>query len=263
MGEPVSKLAVILGGGNGIGAACCRLMSERGWKVVVADLDGTAAKAVGEEIGAPSFQVDVRDSGALEKLAGDIERHVGPVYSLVVSAGAFHERYSPFEFPTDVFRDVFQVNVEGTFNACKAFGAAMVRRRMGSIVNISTAVVHASCPMHAYGPSKAAVNNMTRALAVEWGRSGVRVNSLSPGSTLVERQLARKPDKYRKDPEGQTALGRRIQPLEIAEGVEFLASDRASAITGTDLLIDAGLVAAGIWGFYGGIPAAEPSQAGA
>jgi NAD(P)-dependent dehydrogenase (short-subunit alcohol dehydrogenase family) len=150
---------------------------------------------------------------------------------------------------------VMQVNVEGTFNLNRVFGTRMVRERTGSIVNIASTVAHGSSPLHAYGPSKAAIVNLTRGLAGQWGRAGVRVNSVSPGATITPRVAARPPGRYATDLNSQMALGRRVEPNEVAEGVEFLASDRASAITGIDLLIDAGWLTASTWGLYGGVPA--------
>jgi NAD(P)-dependent dehydrogenase (short-subunit alcohol dehydrogenase family) len=252
-----SKLSVVIGGGNGIGAACCRLMASRGWRVAVVDLDMTAARAVANEIGGPAHDVDVRTLEALEQLAAEIEREHGPVHSLVVSSAAFQERYPPGEFPMDVFRRVLQVNVEGAFNANRAFGMRMAKAGSGSIVNIASTTAHGSSPLHAYGPSKAAMVNLTKCLAGQWGRAGVRVNSVSPGATMVPRVMARAPGRYAKDLESQMALGRRVEPNEVAEGVEFLASDRASAITGIDLLIDAGWLTASTWGLYGGVPVVE------
>jgi NAD(P)-dependent dehydrogenase (short-subunit alcohol dehydrogenase family) len=254
MNASESKLAVVIGGANGIGAACCRLMSTRGWRIAVGDYDGAAAKMVADEIGGYGFQIDIRDLGLLEQSASEIERDVGPVHSLVAAAGAFQDRFTPDDFPMDLFRTVLAVNIEGTFNCNRAFGVAMVRRRKGSIVNIASSTAYGSSPLHAYGPSKAAIVNMSRTLAGQWGRAGIRVNSVSPGATVVARVMARKPGRYAADLDSQMALGRRVQPSEVAEGVEFLASDRASAITGIDLLIDAGLVTASAWGIYGGVP---------
>ncbi|MFJ1259407.1 SDR family NAD(P)-dependent oxidoreductase [Cupriavidus sp. CuC1] len=252
-----SRLCVVIGGANGIGAACCRLMSSRGWRVAVVDLDAGAAESLAKEIGGSSYCVDIRSLDSVEQLASDIEREQGPVYSLVVSAAAFQDRYPPDEFPMDLWRSVMQVNVEGTFNVNRAFGRRMVRERKGSIVNIASTVAHGSSPLHAYGPSKAAIVNLTRGLAGQWGRAGVRVNSVSPGATLTPRVTARPLGRYASDVNSQLALGRRVDPMEVAEGVEFLASDRASAITGTDLLIDAGWLTASTWGLYGGVPAIE------
>ncbi|MBT2336618.1 SDR family oxidoreductase [Variovorax paradoxus] len=260
MGPREAKLAVVIGGGNGIGEACCRVMAERGWRIAVVDLDLAAAERIAKEISGRGYEVDIRNLEAMEALADCIERDSGPVHSLVVTAAAFQERHAPHAFPMDQWRAVMQVNLEGTFNANRVFGTRMARRGGGSIVNTASVVGHGSSPQLAYGPSKAAVLNLTQSLASEWGHSGVRVNSVSPGSTLTARHLARDPGRYAKNIDSQMALGRRMQPNEVAEGIEFLASDRASAITGTDLLIDAGWLAASTWGFYGGVPGAKGAE---
>lgn len=259
MGDASSRLSVVIGGGNGIGAACSRVMSSRGWKVAVVDLDFSAAQAVAAEIGGRGYSADIGNLEAVEQLATDIEREQGAVHSLVVCAAAFQDKFAPKDFPMGLYRKILQVNIEGTFNANRVFGTRMVRAKRGSIVNIGSAFAHGSSPQFAYGPSKAAVVNLSKCLASEWGRTGVRVNSVSPGATAVARVLAKKPGgwSYAKDLGTHMAMGRCVEPNEVAEGVEFLASDRASAITGTDLLIDAGWLAAGIWGLYGGVPTDE------
>lgn len=248
------KLAVVIGGGNGIGAACSKLMAERGWKVAVLDFDKAAAEKIAAEIGGKGFFCDVRDLGAIEKLATAIEAAMGPVTALVVSSGAFQDKLAPIDIPPEMFRNIFAVNVEGTFYANRVFGTLMAKRGKGSIVNIASSSAYGSQPLLAYGPSKSAVYSMSRALAGQWGRSGVRVNSVSPGPTIVPRQAARPPGRYASNIEDHLAIGRRLQPPEIAEGVEFLASDKASGVTGIDLLIDGGQVAASMWGMYGGVP---------
>jgi NAD(P)-dependent dehydrogenase (short-subunit alcohol dehydrogenase family) len=260
MSDVKPRLAVVIGGGNGIGEACCRLMAERGWRVAVVDLQFEAAQAVASEIGGFAYRADLGDNAAIDQLAADIERAHGPVYALVVAAAMLQERLAPKAFPMELYRKFLQVNIEGTFNADRAFGQLMARRGGGSIVNIASILGHASSPIHAYGPTKAAVLSLTKNLATEWGRSGVRVNSVSPGATLVKRVLARPAGRYSNDIDKQMALGRRVQPNEVAEGVEFLLSDRASAITGVDLLIDAGWMAATTWGIYGGVPEASPLE---
>jgi NAD(P)-dependent dehydrogenase (short-subunit alcohol dehydrogenase family) len=251
------KLGVVIGGGNGIGAACCRLMAQRGWRVAVVDLVERAAQEVAAEVGGQAYVVDISDLAAVERLAAEIERAQGPTQALAVCAAMFQDKYAPADFPMDLWQKVIDVNIGGTFNANRTFGTLMARRGRGAIVNVASTAAYGSQALHAYGPSKAAIVNMTKNLAAQWGRSGVRVNSVSPGATLVPRVLARKPGRYAVDIDGLMALGRRIQPSEIAEGVEFLISDRASAITGTDLLIDAGMLAAAGWGIYGGVPPAE------
>jgi NAD(P)-dependent dehydrogenase (short-subunit alcohol dehydrogenase family) len=259
MSDSKSTLAVVIGGGNGIGAACCRVMAQRGWQVAVVDLVEEAAQGIAGEVRGHAYKVDISDLASVETLASDIERNHGPVHALVVCAAMVQDRYAPADIPMDLWHRVIDVNIGGTFNANRTFGTRMAQRGRGSIVNIGSTAAYGSQPLHAYGPSKAAVLNMTKNLAAQWGRSGVRVNSVSPGATLVARVLARPPGRYAVDIDAQMALGRRIQPAEIAEGVEFLASERASAITGIDLLIDAGMIAANGWGIYGGVPPAVAS----
>lgn len=254
------NIAVVIGGGNGIGEACCELMATRGWKVVVADFDEEAAKRVAASVNSTGYKVDVRDVKAVEELAATIERDIGPVSALIIPAGIVQDRYKPEDFPMDEYRNILVVNIEGTFNCCRAFGPAMASRRKGSIVAIASSTAYIGHQLYSYGPSKAAVVNLVRALAGEWGHSGVRVNSISPGPTVVKRQLKRPPGRYAPDAELHLAMGRRLKPSEIAEGAEFLASDRASAVTGIDLLMDAGQAAGAGWGFFGGVPSPEDGK---
>ncbi|MBT2304848.1 SDR family oxidoreductase [Variovorax paradoxus] len=134
-------------------------------------------------------------------------------------------------------REVIKVNIEGTFGATRVFAARMARTGGGAIVNVASIVGHASSPQHAYGSTTAAVLNITKNFAAQYGKGGVRFNSVSPGAVLVPRVKARAPGRYAVDIDAQMALGRRIQPNEIGDGIEFLLSDRASAITGIDLMI--------------------------
>ena len=166
--------------------------------------------------------LDVSDLKAVEELATFIERDLGPVAGLVVAAAAFQDKIAPDEFPMDLWRRIVKVNLEGTFNANRVFAARMARTGHGSIVNVASIAGHGSSPQHAYGPTKAAVINLTKNFAAQYGKSGVRVNSVSPGAVLVPRVQARAPGRYAMDIDAQMALGRRIQPDEIANGVEFL-----------------------------------------
>jgi NAD(P)-dependent dehydrogenase (short-subunit alcohol dehydrogenase family) len=129
----------------------------------------------------------------------------------------------------------------------------MARRGQGAIVTVASVVGLTSGPLHAYGPAKAALINLSRGLAVEWGRSGVRVNTVSPGFVRTpgtERGYAEK----LMDPAilaDNSALGRTLVPSEIAAAIYFLASDDASGITGCDLPVDAGYLVASPWSVYG------------
>lgn len=250
-----SKLGLVIGGGNGIGASCCKVMAQQGWRVAIADLNMESAEGVAKEVAGTAHSLDISDLSAIEALAALIERNQGPVSGLVVAAAAFQDsKFAPGEFPMDLWRRIVKVNLEGTFNANRVFAASMARAGRGSIVNVASIAGHGSSPQHAYGPTKAAVINLTKNFAAQYGKSGVRVNSVSPGAVLVPRVKARPPGRYATDIDAQMALGRRIEPDEIAHGVEFLLSDRASAITGIDLAIDAGWAVANSWHIFGGVP---------
>ena len=254
-GEP---LAVRVGGGDGIGAATARRLAERGGSLAIADLDGGAAEAVAAETGGAGYSVDAAEEGQVEALAEAVESAQGPVSALVVAAAVFQDIVPTESLETEVWERILRINLTGTFLACRCFGKRMLTRRRGSIVTIASIGALGSMPAEAYGTSRAGVVHLTKNLAGEWGRSGIRVNCVSPGSTLVprvEKRLAS--GRYAADPGEFTALGRIVQPNEVAEAIEFLASERASAITGVNLVVDAGWQVASTWSQFGGVPPAR------
>jgi len=235
-------------------------MAARGWRVAVVDIDLAQAETIAKSVSGVAYAADISDLKGLERLAADIEEKQGPVSSLVVSAAMFQEKFTPEEFPVDLYHKVIDVNIAGTFFANRVFGAAMVKQGHGSIVNIASDSAIGG-PLHAYGPAKAAVITLTRNLAAQWGYAGVRVNSVSPGATRTQRVLNRPKGRYAENIEKFFALGKPVMPEQVAEAVEFLASERASAITGIDLLVDSGMAAGGRWGMYGGIPTSGTATA--
>jgi len=159
---------------------------------------------------------------------------------------------------------VIEVDQRGTYLTCAVFGARMAERGVGAIVNIASVTGWRSVPLHAYAPAKAAVISMTACLAAEWGRSGVRVNAISPGYTITE-ALQAAIDRGDRDPADltlQAALGRMVTPDEIADSAGFLLSKAASAITGINLPVDAGWLAGANWMTYGGLPASKQLKSG-
>src|SRR5690606_19490469 len=128
---------------------------------------------------------DVSDEQSVRKVAASVAGHHGPVRSLVNSAGIIQQRSSPETMDQAVWDKIVSVDQRGTYLCCVAFGGQMARNGGGSIVNIASITGSRSVPLHAYAPAKAAVISMSQCLAAEWGRSGVRVNSVSPGYTLT------------------------------------------------------------------------------
>jgi NAD(P)-dependent dehydrogenase (short-subunit alcohol dehydrogenase family) len=258
------RVAVVVGGASGIGEATARLMAGRGWRVAIADRDADAAARAAAPIGALALGLDVADRAAVEAASREIEARAGRVHALVVAAAVFQPALPPAELPMEAWDEALRVNLTGTYLANRAFGTRMAETGAGgSIVNIASIAAIASMPVHAYGTTKAAVVALTRNLAGEWGRAGVRVNAVSPGSTLVPRVEERiRSGRYAGDPGAFTALGRMVLPGEVAETIEFLASDRASAITGVNLVVDAGWDVAQTWAQHGGVRKAPPRAQG-
>ncbi len=248
-------IVAITGGASGIGAACAARFAAAGARVAVIDLDAASAARVADEIGGRAFMADVGDEASVLACAARIEAEFGRVSVLVNSAGIMQAPLRPFELDIETWDRVVRIDQRGTWIACLAFGRAMVARRAGTIVNIASVTALRSTPLHAYGPAKAAVVAMTESLAAEWGPERVRVNAVCPGYTLTP-ALAGKIESGERDPGEMTAnaaLGRLVQPAEIAEAVAFLASDRASAITGVSLPVDCGWLVAPPWHTYGGL----------
>jgi NAD(P)-dependent dehydrogenase (short-subunit alcohol dehydrogenase family) len=262
-GPFTGRIAAVTGGGSGIGAACCRMLASRGAKVAVLDVDRAAAKAVAAEVGGAAFTLDVGRMDANEAAAAAVQAELGPADILVTCAGVLQRPLRAEEITEAEVARVIRIDQIGTWNSAMAFGRRMAMRAYGSIITIASIAGVRSMPLHAYSPAKAAVIEMTRCLAAEWGRSGVRVNAVSPGFTRTpglqaeiergERDVTRLED--------ASALGQMIMPEDVAEAVCFLASDAARAITGINLPVDAGWLVAGSWAAYGGLPAARGNAA--
>lgn len=257
-----NRIAVVTGGASGIGEATARLFAARGASVVVADLNEGGAREVAGEIGGVAMAVDVVDQAAVEAMAGRVEAELGPTDIVVTSAGITQPPLPPEELRQEAWDKVLEVDLKGTYLTCLAFGRRMAARGRdggGTIITIASITGMRATPLHSYAPAKAAVINLTAGLAAEWGRSGVRVNTISPGYTLTP-LLQTAIQRGQRDPEllnENSALGRMVEPEEIAKAAAFLASDEASAITGINLPVDAGWLTAGPWHTYGGVRAAR------
>lgn len=240
------RLIAVTGGASGIGRACAARFARDGDSVVIADIDGAAGERVAEEIGraggeARSVPLDVSDARAVDSLA----RALGRVDVLVNSAGLLQNAARLSTMDLAEHDRIWAVNYRGTYLCCRAFAPAMQAVGRGAIVNVSSTSAARALPLHGYGPGKAAIDGLTAVLAADLGTDGVRVNAVMPGYVLSEQMQARI-DAGLRDPkkmEAQSAFGRMVAPAEIADGVHFLCSDAARAITGAVLPIDAGWLA--------------------
>jgi NAD(P)-dependent dehydrogenase (short-subunit alcohol dehydrogenase family) len=251
-----APVAAITGGAGGIGSACVERLTAAGWRVVVLDRDIDGARKVAERHGGVAREIDLADAQSIRDAAAFVEREIGPCSGLACVAAHLENPHRPQDQDADEWDAILRVNLTGTFLTMKEFGTPMVKRGKGSIVTIGSITAYNSSPLMAYGPTKAAIVNMARNFAVTWGRSGVRVNTVSPGPTrtpAVEASYAR----GERNPETmirQTALGRLVKPMEVANAIAFLLSDEANAITGIELNVDSGVLAAQLWHMYGGVP---------
>ncbi|MDR0889863.1 MAG: SDR family oxidoreductase [Oscillospiraceae bacterium] len=223
---------LITGGSRGIGAACVRAFSQAGYAVsFFYHTSEDAAKALARECGAQAICCDVADAQGVAEAVSSI----APVQVLVNNAGIAHYGLISQISQAD-WRRLFAVNVDGVYHCINAVLPAMLRRRSGSIVNVSSIWGHrgASCEA-AYSATKGAVLALTKALAQELAPSNIRVNSVSPGVILTD-MTANVEDLDALA--AQTPLGRNGSAEEVAQGILFLA--QAPFITGQDLLIDGG-----------------------
>jgi NAD(P)-dependent dehydrogenase (short-subunit alcohol dehydrogenase family) len=244
------RVAVVTGAGQGIGAACARALGEAGAKVIVADMMAERVDASVEalkSLGLDAYgeMLDVTKPAMVDEVAMRVVKDHGQVDVLVNNAGVARSDVPAEETSDDHWRHHMDVNVDGLFWCCRAFGRQMLAQGKGSIVNIGSMsgfIVNKPQPQSFYNASKAAVHHLTRSLAAEWGARGVRVNAVAP--TYIETPLTafgikENPDMY-KIWLDMTPMGRVGQPDEIASVVHFLASDAASLMTGAIVLADGG-----------------------
>jgi NAD(P)-dependent dehydrogenase (short-subunit alcohol dehydrogenase family) len=251
-GKPI---AVVIGGGSGIGDATCLLLAEKGWQVVVCDINLEAAQNVAKNCNGHAHQIDVCDAANVENAAGEIEKKYGPVMGVAMCAAIFQVNRPVEETPMDEWDKIVAVCLRGTYLVDVAFGKRMAQRGRGAIVNLSSFNSQRPAPMHAYCSAKAGVEALTGGMAGEWGRSNVRVNTVTPGTTLVPRvvERIRTGTRYAVPLDTLTALGRLPQPREVGQAIAFLLSNDASAITGANIVVDAGMMVAPSWAQFGGV----------
>lgn len=240
------KVSVVTGANRGIGRSLITALAEAGSDVVllVRDPAGTEeAIAELEALGVSAIAVaaDVTVRSDIDRAVAEVTDRLGPVDVLVNNAGACIHRPA-LEVTEDEWRLVMDVNVNGVWHCAQAFGAQMVARRSGAIINIgsiSGQIVNRPQWQPAYNASKAAVHQLTRSLAAEWAAHGVRVNALAPGYIKTEMSPVDAPENRQRWIE-DVPMQRYAMPSELGPSLVYLASEASSFVTGEVLVVDGG-----------------------
>jgi NAD(P)-dependent dehydrogenase (short-subunit alcohol dehydrogenase family) len=241
----------VTGAAGGIGQALCRLFGGEGARIAAIDRNPSvrdfAAGLAKDGVAAAAEVADVGDSRAVAQVFGRLAAQLGPIDILVNNAGVSNH---PTLSQTDPagWRDDVNDNLNGAYNCAYAVLQAMRDRRAGVIVNIGSVNGLAALGDPAYSAAKAGMISLTRSLALEYGRYGVRVNIVLPGTvrTPIWTERAAKDPKVLATLERWYPLGRIVEPVDVARAVAFLASEHAAAITGVALPVDCGLTAGNI-----------------
>ena len=246
------KRALITGGGRGIGRACAVALARSGAEVVVTSRTGEQLqetvdliRTAGAEREARAIICDISDRDTVEAMK--VEMLEGGGIDILVNNAAISPVVKGIEqIDLDDWEQILGVNLNATFAVVRALGPALLEQGSGAVVNVSSvAAVRALPRLAAYSASKAALAAMTRSMAVEWARSGVRVNAVAPAYIETEMTAAVKErPRLRQSIIDRTPMGRWGQPEEVAWAVVFLASEAASYVTGHTLFVDGGWTSA-------------------
>ncbi|WP_426272543.1 SDR family oxidoreductase [Exiguobacterium sp. R-17] len=255
MGRLDQKIAVITGSATGIGQATALVFAEQGATVVCADVSLEKAQHTVEQITqqggkAEAVHVDVSDVESVEQLAKHVKKTYGTVDVLFNNAGIDEQGGKVHEYPIDLFDRIIAVDLRGTFLVSK-FLIPLMLDNGGSIINTSSMSGRAAdLNRSGYNAAKGGIANFTRAMAIDYARHGIRVNSLSPGTietplidTLVGEKEKEQGKQFRDANAWITPLGRLGKPREMATVALFLASDDSSYVTGEDITADGGIMA--------------------
>lgn len=244
------KVAVVIGGGGGIGKALALGLARQGAKVAIAsrnleNLEGAAKELQGDadvKTEVKAFQVDAVDEQSVAKLAKDIVAAFGTVDILVNSQGQNIKQ--PFaEFPLGDWNAMFESNVKGVMLACREFGKVMLKQKSGKIINISSVVGRWTPPLagnSGYCATKGAVDQITRSLAFEWASTPIHVNAIGPSVILTPMMEKALPPEILEKAASLHPLGRLAKPEELIGVCVFLASSASDYMTGQIVYVDGG-----------------------
>lgn len=246
MGELEGRVALVTGGGSGIGAGCARRLAADAATVVIADFDQAAAERIAAEIGdaASAVPVDVRDPAAVEELVAGVVSAYGRLDIALNIAGIGGATALPADYPIDSWRDVLDVNLSGVFYSLRAEVEVMLRGGGGSIINMASIYGLVGMPANiAYTAAKHGVVGITRAAALAYAQQGIRINAVAP-AVIETPLLLKSPEDLSAQIVATHPIGRIGQIHEVAELVAFLASDRSSFCTGGVYPVDGAFTAA-------------------
>ena len=244
-GRFAGRVAIVTGAASGIGAATAAALAADGARVVVADLDRERGPQVADEVGGTFHWVDVADDAQVTRLIGDTAQATGRLDVLV--SGAFATSFGSIEsLGLAEWSRTLDVTLTPLFTALRAAIPVMRAQNGGAVVNVaSISGLGGDRGLAAYNAAKAAVVNLTRTAALELARAGIRVNAVCPGlidTPALERAFSRLPERQAAA-RAAVPIGRFGRADEVARAICFLASDDASYVTGTTLVVDGGLTA--------------------
>ena len=243
MTAPAPKVAVVTGGGSGIGLATCARLAAGGFTVAALDLDPSAAAGAATL----ALRCDVTDEAAITASIATVLGQAGRIDVLVNNAGITGSAQATtcHETPVAEFDQVIAVNVRGPFLCCRAVLPSMLARGAGHIITIASVAGLVAFPGRcAYTASKGAALMLTRSIAVDYAAAGIRANAVCPGMVYTPMTSWRLDQpRLRAEVEGRIPAGRVASPDEIADAVELLASGRLGYMTGHPLVVDGGMSA--------------------
>lgn len=242
------KTALVLGGSSGIGREIALGYRASGATVLICGRDRAKLDAAADTMGGGpiAYAADLRDVGALTRLADEVEGAHGPVDILVNSQGTIAIKPAVDHTQED-YDAILDTNLKSVFFACTTFGARMMARGGGVIVNIASLSAHTGwANAAAYSASKWGVTGLTQTFAAEWGERGVRVNAIAPGFFMTELNRARMSDERKAEARRRNAMKRMGELAELVGAAVFLASDASGFVSGATLRVDGGYLASGI-----------------
>ena len=256
--ELKEKVAVVTGGGMGIGQAIALALAEEGAHVAIFDINMEAANETASQIRDLGREVlvceaDVSKTPAVDNATDQTLERFGRIDILINNAGITHPAVSILDLDLEFLDKVTDVDLKGVYICSRRIGKEMVGRQSGVIVNMASVTGLVPVPLAVYAPVKSAVIMLTQVLGRDWSQKGVRVNAIAPGYILTP-LLQGMFDKGLRNPDtilSHVPMKKFIMPSDIADAAVFLCSEKARFITGVTLPVDAGFSCEGGWKAYG------------